>query len=90
VLRILEGGIRAYMIKYYGRGVGYCGYRRGTSMSRRRKGVSHPTCRIGIHVFLWSSRKNTNNVFRLFSPVYGMHTYIFKVDMFTKQVRVKG
>ena len=41
------------------------------------------------HVFLWQSHKNTNNAFRLFNPVYDMHTYIFKVIVFTKQAKYK-
>jgi len=46
---------------------------------------STPTCWIGIHVFLWRNRKNMNNVFRMVNTVYDMDTYIFKVNVFTKQ-----
>ena len=37
-----------------------------------------PMCWIGIHVFLWRTYKNTNNVFRLVDPVYDMDTYLLK------------
>ena len=50
-------------------------------------GPLHPTCRIGIHVFLGHSHKNTNTVFRLLNPVYDMTLYIFKVTVFTKQAK---
>jgi len=44
-------------------------------------------CSIDIHVFLWRKHKNVNNVLSRVSPVYDMDTYIFKVDVFTKQAK---
>jgi len=40
-----------------------------------------------IHVFLWRNHKDMNSVFRLVHPVYAMNTYIFKVNVFTKQAK---
>jgi len=42
---------------------------------------------IGIHVFLGRSHKNTNYVFYLVNPVYGMDMYIFKLAVFIKQAQ---
>jgi len=42
-----------------------------------------PTCRIDSHVFLWRNYESMNNVFCLANPVYGMDTFIFKVNVFT-------
>jgi len=33
------------------------------------------------------SHTNTNTAFRLVNPVYGMHTYMCKVHVFTKQAK---
>ena len=44
-----------------------------------------PTCCRDIHVFLWRNHKHMNNVFRLVNPVYNLDTYIFRVNVFTKQ-----
>jgi len=49
--------------------------------------VRGPTCWIGIQVFLGRSHTNINHVFRLDNPVYDMDTYIFKVNVFTKQAK---
>jgi len=51
-----------------------------TTQAERRAEHSGPTCWIHIHVFLWRSHTNTNNVFRLCNPVYDMDTYTFKVN----------
>jgi len=40
---------------------------------------------IDIHVFQWRKHKNMSNIFRLINPVHVMDTYIFKVNLFTKQ-----
>jgi len=34
---------------------------------------------------MWRNHKKMNQVFRLVNPVYDMDTYIFKVNVFTKQ-----
>ena len=36
---------------------------------------------------MWHSYKNMNNAFRLVNPIYDMDTYIFKVNVFTKQAK---
>jgi len=38
-----------------------------------------------INVFQWRKHKNMNTVFRLINPAYDMDTYIFKLNVFTKQ-----
>jgi len=38
-------------------------------------------------VFLWHSHKDTNNIFRLFNPVYAMNTCICKLHVCTKQAK---
>jgi len=45
-----------------------------TNVARFYIEVRTPTYRKYIHVFLGRSHKNTNNVFRLVSPVYNMNT----------------
>jgi len=40
-----------------------------------------------IHVFLWRNHKSMHPVFRLVNPVHDMETYIFKVNVFTKQAK---
>jgi len=40
-----------------------------------------------MHVFLWRNHRNMNNVFRLVNPVNGMDTFIFEVNIFTKQAK---
>ena len=47
----------------------------------------HPTCGIGIHVFLGRSHKNRNTVFRLVNPELDRSTYICKVNVFIKQAK---
>jgi len=42
---------------------------------------------IYIHVFLWRYHKKMKHLFRLVNPVYDMDTYIFKVNVFTKQAK---
>jgi len=49
--------------------------------------VRHPTCLIDIHVFLWRNHTNMNHISRLIHSVYDMETYIFKVNVFTKQAK---
>jgi len=45
------------------------------------------------YVFTYScgrSYKNRNSVFRLVKPVYGMDTYMFKVNIITKQAKLES
>jgi len=40
-----------------------------------------------MHVFLAHSHPNTNNVFRLETPVYDRNSSIFKGNLFIKQAK---
>jgi len=42
---------------------------------------------MGIYIFMRCNHKNMNTVFRLVNPIYDMDTYIFKVNVFTKQAK---
>jgi len=60
---------------------------RGQPSAPVKQGLGSSAYVLNTYVFLWRSHTNMNTVFHLVTPLYGMDTYIFKLNVFTKQAK---